>query len=73
MKIKNPCAKAEDDNEHLGKVALIEDADYEIEEDYKVANYNPEHVKNEYLDIFHTTMQTFSFLLSGGKHQKSIC
>ena len=46
MKIKIPCAKAEDDNEHLGKVALIEDADYEIEEDYKVANYNPEHVKN---------------------------
>ena len=26
-----------------------------MEDDYKIANYNPEHVKNEYLDIFHTT------------------
>ena len=55
MKIKLPCTKSKEEHEPTGEVALIEEADYDIEEDYKVASYNPEHVKNEYLDIFHTT------------------
>ena len=64
MKIRIPCVKAEDDNEPPGEVALIEDAGYDIEEEYKVANYNPEQVKNKYLNIFRTTSVGNANLLS---------
>jgi hypothetical protein len=54
MKIKIPCATSDEDDKYRNEVALAEDADYEVEEDFKVAKYKLEHVKNEYLDIFHT-------------------
>jgi len=54
-KLKLPCFSKEDDVKYDKEVEVIEHTDYDIEDEYKVADYDPDNVKNEYLDIFHTT------------------
>jgi len=54
MKFKNPFSSNEDEN-FTREVSLIQKTDYDIEDEYKVADFDPQNVKNEYLDIFHTT------------------
>ena len=44
-----------EDEKYDREVEVIEHTDYDIEDEYKVADYNPDNVKAEYLDIFHTT------------------
>jgi len=71
-KVKLPCMSGqEDDDKYNRDVAVIEQTDYDIEDEYKVADYNPELVKNEYLDIFHTTSVGNANLLLSAFHKKT--
>ena len=54
-KFKLSCFSKEEDEKYDREVEVIEHTDYDIEDEYKVADYDPDNVKNEYLDIFHTT------------------
>ena len=54
-KLKLSCFSKEDYEKYDKEVEVIEHTDYDIEDEYKVADYDPDNVKNEYLDIFHTT------------------
>ena len=68
MKINIPCCSkgGEDDNDVVASLPV--DEDYEIEEDYQIANYKTENVKNEYTDIFHAAELTkFNLLWSAIK------
>ena len=50
---------------------VLKDEYYDIEKKYRVANYDPEKVKNEYQDIFHTTsVANQSLLLSAFNPKK---
>ena len=72
-KIKLPCLSKKDDNDekYEREVNVILQTDYDIETEYKVADYNPEYVKNEYLDIFHTTSVGNANLLMSAFHKKT--
>jgi len=72
MKIKIPCTTSDEEDKYKNEVALAEDADYEVEEEFKVANYKLEHVKNEYIDIFHTTEMGNANLLWSAINPKTI-
>jgi len=63
MKINIPCRASEEDDTYRNEVALIEDADFEVEEEFKVANYKLAHVKHEYADIFRTTEMANAHLI----------
>ena len=70
-KIKIPCLSANEDEKYEREVEVILQTDYDIENEYKVADYNPEYVKNEYLDIFHSTSVGNKNLLISAFHRKT--
>ena len=69
--LRLPCMVGEEKEKYSREMSMIMKTDYDIEEEYKVAEYCPENVKNEYLDIFHCTEARNRDLICSNLHWRT--
>ena len=51
-KMKIPCISGNKKEKYAREISMIMKTDYDIDAEYKIAEYSPDNVKKEYLDIF---------------------
>ena len=51
-KMKIPCISGNKKEKYTREISMIMKTDYDIDAEYKIAEYSPDNVKKEYLDIF---------------------
>ena len=70
-KFKIACCSANEDEDYAREENVIMQTDYDMENEYKVADYDPDSIKNEYLDIFHSANVANRHLLISAFHRKT--
>ena len=70
-KFKILCCSANEDEDYTREESVIMQTDYDMENEYKVADYDPDSVKKEYLDIFHSTNVANRHILISAFHRKT--